>query len=172
MYDIKLGAILRSVVLFVSFTLICGGNAGAETLSYLGPSGGGGGSYYSSTKSSGLRLVEIRIRSGALIDAIQTVHVNAIGQEVVSDRFGGGGGSIDVFKLAPGEFVTRISGKYGVFVDSLLIQTNTGRAKGWGGTGGAVNYTYSAPPGTSIHGFWGRSGELVDSIGVILKVPK
>lgn len=147
------------------------GNARAETFSFLGPSGGGGGNYYSDAQTGGRQLKEVRIRSGAFIDAIQTVYVNTIGQTFVSNRYGGGGGNLDIFTLAPGEYITRISGKYGSFVDSLLIQTNKGRIKGWGGTGGSATYIYTVPPGSSIHGFFGRSGKFIDSVGVMLKTP-
>lgn len=158
-----------TIMVIVLSSILLVGNALAETFSFLGPSGGGGGNYYSDHQIGGRQLIEVRIRSGTLIDAIQTVYVDALGQKFVSKRYGGGGGNLDIFKLVPGEYITRISGKYGSFVDSLLIQTNKGRAKGWGGTGGSVNYTYTAPPGSRIHGFFGRSGSLIDSVGVILK---
>lgn len=160
------------IILFLGlFTVTPAVFCNSKGLTFLGPSGGGGGQYYANKKQSDWRLVEVRVRSGAFIDAIQTVHENVIGQKYVSKRFGGGGGNLEVFTLAAGEHITRISGKYGNFVDSLQIETNTGRVKGWGGVGGAVNYTYSAPAGTHIYGFFGRSGAFIDSIGVILKSP-
>lgn len=147
----------------------------AANFSFLGPSGGLGGKYFSGGQAAGRfssddrRLIEVRIRSGAFIDAIQTVYVNAIGQKIVSPMHGGAGGTLSVFKLGANEYITRISGKYGWYIDSLLIETNKGRAKGWGGTGGSANYTYTAPAGYRIHGFFGRSGKFLDAIGIILK---
>ena len=167
----RLNFIAATLVVFLLSNILFASNGLAETFSFLGPSGGRGGNYYSDAQTGGRQLIEVRIRSGAFIDAIQTVYVDAIGQKYESKRYGGGGGNLDVFKLQPGEYITRISGKYGSFVDSLLIQTNKGRAKGWGGTGGSANYTYTAPPGSSIHGFFGRSGRFIDSVGVILKTP-
>jgi len=154
----------------VAGTLLAG-HVEAETFSFFGPSGGVGGGYFSDGQTGGRKLIEVRIRSGAFIDSIQTVYADALGQQFVSPMHGGNGGTLAIFKLSPGEWITRISGRHGSFVDSLLIQTNKGRIKGFGGTGGSVNYTYTAPPGTRIHGFFGRSGKFVDAIGVILKTP-
>lgn len=149
----------------------------AASFSFLGPSGGLGGNYFSDGQAGGQfssdnrRLTEVRVRSGAFIDSIQLVYENVIGQKIVSPMHGGSGGTLSVFKLDPGEYITRISGKHGWYIDSLLIETNKGKAKGWGGTGGSANYTYTAAPGSSIHGFFGRSGKFLDAIGVILKTP-
>lgn len=167
--------------LFISLVLSCtcliSYVFASNQFSFCGPSGGTGGKYFSDGPISGQsssvprRLVEVRIRSGVFIDAIQTVYENSAGQKYTSPLHGGSGGTLSVFKLAPGEYITRISGKYGWYIDSLLIETNKGHAKGWGGTGGAANYTYTAPPGSSIHGFFGRSGKYLDAVGVILKNP-
>lgn len=163
-------------ILFLSFVVISYLFA-ANQFSYCGPSGGYGGKYFSDQNvcgqfsSDNRRLVEVRIRSGVYIDAIQTVYVNMAGQKFVSPWHGGAGGRLSVFKLAPGEYITRISGKYGKYIDSLQIVTNKGSIKGWGGTGGAGNYIYAAPPGSRIHGFFGRSGKYLDAVGVIMKSP-
>jgi hypothetical protein len=170
-----------SGILFFSFvlisTLLISYLFAANQFSYCGPSGGYGGQYFSDQNvcgqfsSDNRRLVEVRIRSGVYIDAIQTVYVNIADQKFESPLHGGTGGTLSVFKLAPDEYITRISGKYGVFIDSLQIVTNKGNVKGWGGTGGAGNYIYTAPPGSRIHGFFGRSGKFLDAVGVIIKTP-
>ena len=152
-------------------------NVFAATFSYCGPSGGDGGNHFSDLRASGRyssddrKLVEIRIRSGAFIDGIQAVYENKIGQRVESPWHGGTGGNLSVFKLATDEYITRISGKYGWYVDHIEIITNKGRHKRWGGTGGARNFIYNAPPGSHIHGFGGHAGKFIDSIGVIFKTP-
>ena len=140
----------------------------ADTFSLLGPSGGEGGIDFSDTQVAGFKLVEVRIRSGNLIDAIQTVYKDASGKQFMSKMHGGGGGTQRVFKLSSGERITHISGKYGAFIDSLQIRTSNGRSERFGGNGGSVEYTYSAPPGKTIYGFFGRCGKYVDAIGVIL----
>lgn len=152
-------------------------NVFAATFSYCGPSGGVGGNHFSDLQASGQhssdnrKLVEIRIRSGAFIDGIQTVYENRIGQRNESSWHGGSGGKLSVFKLAPDEYVIRINGKYGRFVDHIEIITSKGRHKGWGATGGAKHFVYNAPPGSHVHGFGGHAGKFIDSIGVIFKSP-
>jgi hypothetical protein len=122
-------------------------DAFASTFSYCGPSGGVGGNFFSDLSISGehssddRKLVEIRIRSGDFIDGIQTVYENQIGQRFESPWHGGTGGNLSVFKIDPDEYVTRISGKYGWYIDHLEIVTSKGRNKGWGGMGGAKNFT-------------------------------
>ena len=163
--------VVTSLAMVLTSSLLVG-NVLADTFSSLGASGGGGGNFFSDLqKGKGRQLTEVRIRSGAVINSIQTVYVNTIGQEFVSSTHGGDGGTLQIFKLASGERITRISGRHGKFIDSLLIETNTGRAKGCGGGGGPTPYTYTAPPGSGIHGFFGRSGKFLDAIGVILRTP-
>jgi len=153
-------------------SMIFAGLANATTMFFSGPSGGYGGNYFKDPVSIEYQnLIEIRVRSGAYIDSIQTVYNDRMGQgRYVKSQNGGNGGQLSVFKLQPGEYITRISGKYGAFVDSLTVYTSKGRQKRWGGTGGNAHYNYVAPPGTKIHGFFGRSGKFVDAIGVIYKI--
>lgn len=159
------------LVITTLMSLAYSSSAVSETFTFVGPSGGVGGNFYSAPQTGGWQLSEIRVRSGAFIDGIQLVYVDVIGQKHTMQHHGGNGGHLDVFKLNPGEYVTRVTGKYGRFVDSLTIATNQGRIKGWGGGGGSAHYTYSSPPGTQIHGFFGGAGQYVDSIGVVLKTP-
>ena len=144
----------------------------AQTFSYLGASGGPGGSYFSDNQTGGLRVVEVRVRAGAYIDAVQFIYEHKVTKQIITgQRHGGTGGTLHVFKLQPGEYLTRITGKHGKFVDSFQLVTSKGRSKGWGGTGGSAHYTYSAPPGSHIHGLFGRSGVFLDAVGVILSTP-
>ena len=142
------------------------------TFGYCGPSGGLGGGYFNDGQVGGQEVAEVRIRSGALIDAIQIVYViDQTSHAIPRPRHGGNGGSPSVFRLAPGEYITDVGGKYGRYIDSLWIKTNRGRTKTWGGGGGSVDFFYNAPPGTRIFGFTGRSGVVLDLIGVIMRTP-
>jgi hypothetical protein len=143
---------------------------------YLGPSGGLGGQHFSDGQPAGefssddkRRIVQITIRSGSWIDSIQTTYKNMLNQSIQSVQHGGNGGIKEVFTLGSDEHVTRISGKYGWWIDSILIETNKGRVKGWGGSGGSKGFVYNAPSGSKIQGFFGHSGSFLDSIGIILK---
>lgn len=164
----KHGIFLRNALTGLLFFFSVTSLASAETFTFLGPSGGQGGNYFSDKQTGGLRVTEVRVRSGAFIDAIQFVYKNVIDQEIAGQQHGGNGGNPSVFKLQQGEYITRITGKHGDFIDSFQLVTNYGRIKGWGGTGGSSHYTYSAPPGSSIFGLFGRSGVYVDAVGVIL----
>jgi|GEM_PF-1225533 len=160
-----------AIMLFGISLILPVSNASAETFSFLGPSGGGGGSYYADNQTGGLRVVEVRVRSGVYIDGVQFIYENKIGQVINGKWHGGQGGTLSVFKLQPGETITRVTGKHGYFIDSLQLVTSKGRSKGWGGSGGSAHYTYSAPPGSHIHGLFGRSGVYIDALGVILSTP-
>jgi len=145
----------------------------AITFSTCGSCGGVGGAPFTDGQTGGRSIAEVRIRSGAFIDAIQIVYVDdATGETITNPRHGGSGGKLDVFKLAPKEYITEVGGKHGWYIDSLWIKTNKGRtSKKYGGAGGAVTFTLQAPPGTRIHGFFGRAGNYLDAIGVIMRTP-
>ncbi len=170
----KNGNRVQKAIFLLLGSILLVSNLQAESYSFLGSSGGTGGKYFSTAQIGGQyssdsrRLSEVRVRSGAFIDSIQLVYENIIGQKILSSEFGGNGGTLSIFKLQPGEYITRISGRHGLYIDSLLIETNKGKAKGYGGSGGSVGYSYTAPIGFKIHGFVGRSGKFLDAIGVIL----
>ncbi|CAL5098542.1 unnamed protein product [Urochloa decumbens] len=80
--------------------------------------------------------------------------------------------------LAAGEHVTAMEGTVGhfatvpgVIVTSLAFRTNTGRTYGPYGrtTAGTTPFSVPAADGACIVGFWGRSGWLLDAIGVYMK---
>ena len=146
-------------------------HASADTFSFCGPSGGTGGSYYADNETEGLHVVEVRVWHGKYIDAIQFVYGNKQGGQIEGKKHGGNGGGLSTFKLQPGETIAKISGKHGSLVDSMQLLTSNGREQQWGGPGGTVRYTYSAPPGSSIFGLFGRSGTYIDALGVILYTP-
>ena len=154
--------------LFLSGTLICTFAFAGEVFSYCGPSGGLGGNKFDDGQTGGRRITEVRVYSGEFVDSIQIIYTNQVNQVIVGSKHGGPGGNLSVLKLSPNEYITTVGGKYGWYVDSLFMKTNKGQVKKWGGAGGNVDFFYSVPPGTHIHGFFGRAGKYVDSIGVIM----
>ena len=135
-----------------------------------GPSGGTGGTpFVDDVVDDYVRLKEIRIRSGNLIDAIQTVYEKANGDTDEKPKRGGIGGNLNVFTLDDDKFVTGIRGRFGIAVDSLIIVTNKQTSAQFGGVGGGSDYAYNAPDGTEIAGFLGRFGNVIDAIGVVLR---
>lgn len=165
----RLGALL--LVGVVALAVAEGADAQVYYAS-LGPSGGVGGQRFNDFKflnETRGRLIEVRVRHGAFIDSVQTVYQKPDGSKVTSPRHGGGGGRLDVLRLASDEFIVRIEGKHGNVVDSLEIWTNKKRKARFGGPGGAVDYSYTAIRGSRIQGFKGRAGKFLDAIGVVLE---
>jgi hypothetical protein len=78
-------------------------------------------------------------------------------------------GKLHVLRLDADEFIISISGQFSAQVDSIRIQTTKKVSPLFGGEGGAGAYIYEAPPGAEIVGFFGRAGEALDAIGVILR---
>jgi hypothetical protein len=133
--------------------------AAGQQVSLLGPSGGSGGKAFSDCSRlviNGMPAapIEIRVRQGRWIDAIQAVYSD---EQLTPESHGGPFGSLSSFRLLPGEYITAIGGKYGKFIDSLFIRTSNGRSFGWGGSGGNTPFLLAAPTGSWVYGFWGRS---------------
>lgn len=135
----------------------------------VGPSGGQGGIPFSDSAPLGWKLVELRIWSGDHIDAIQMVHRSPFGLQQTSPKRGGSGGHLRTFKLGPAEYINAVAGRYGDYVDSLVVFTNTARTARWGGPGGAVAFKYEMTPGSRVRGFFGKAGGYVDNLGVLVE---
>lgn len=118
--------------------------------------------------------MEVRIWADKLLDAIQVVYETMEGKKIEGEKHGGDGGKRwDPLTFGKVESITGISGKYGEYVDSLTIMSNSKNydcvPQRFGGDGGAVEYQYTAPKGFEIGGFHGRADKYVDAIGVILR---
>lgn len=106
------------------------------------------------------------IRCGNSIDSIQAIYQLKDGSTMVGPRHGGLGGSEERFMLDEGEVLTRMEGKTsGVLVDQLTFYSNQG--KQYGPYGRSCTMPFEAE-GTELNSFFGRSGKLVDAIGVRL----
>jgi hypothetical protein len=77
--------------------------------------------------------------------------------------FDGGRG----INLAPDEYILGISGRFGDHIDSIRIYTNKITSPVFGGNGGTDVFSYTAPEGQMIVGFFGRAGDNLDAIGVL-----
>ena len=157
--------VLMALTLFLTFLQ----PAFCQELKQIGdPVGGNGGKLFDDTARipDSSKVTKVLVRHGELIDAIRIVH-----DDVDLDWHGGEGGHEEFFQLAPDEYIISISGQYGQFIDSLYIHTSTGRVSKlcFGGRGGHKSYNFTAPDGYEIVGFFGRSGQWIDSIGVIAR---
>ncbi|THU90298.1 mannose-binding lectin [Dendrothele bispora CBS 962.96] len=129
--------------------------------------GGRGGSAFDGTHSiSGATLQEIRVWSGEYVNAIELKY-NFRGNTFTTGRYGGQGGILNTFELAAGEFVVKIEGHAGWYIDHLRFTTNTGRqSKRFGGRRGKP-FLWSPPQDIGAVGlgwFSGASGDYVDSL--------
>jgi hypothetical protein len=157
-----------SVMIMIAIAAIVMGTAGAQSQINLGPSGGYGGAPFVDSVSSGARVTEVQVRSGAYVDSLQMVLQLPDGQIAYMDKHGGDGGNAATFSLRDGEYINAISGRYGQYVDSIRFHTNLRVSPTYGGSGGDADYYYAAPPGWQIVGLYGRSGAYIDAVGVVL----
>lgn len=139
----------------------------------FGPTGGPGGTTFDDVAPAGSKIGLLIVRHGGnhrCIIGIQAAYVNiATGGLIFGDLHGADTtGTTDFVALGAGEFVTEISGRSGQFLDSLSITTSTGRHFGrFGGLGGGADYEFpDTGPSQEIFGFFGRSGTLIDALGV------
>ncbi len=155
--------------LAMAFTmlLVTGSPAAGQQVSSTQTAGGGGGRNFTDVlPSAEARIVEVRIRSGDALDAIQVIYTLPNGQTVAGSRHGGSGGRESVFRLDADEYIIGLSGRYGDTIDSLRIHTNKRVSEAFGGRGGDRDYRIEVPPGNQAAGITGRSGDLLDAVGL------
>lgn len=142
----------------------------ASDIYSAGPSGGRGGMNFKDRPPQGKsRVVEIIIRAGTFIDSVQFIHENDRGRKIPLGKHGGDGGELYRLKLENGEYVTRISGRYGRFIDSIRIHTNFRTYPRYGGAGGSGAYSLKSPKDAEIVGIFGREGVFIDAIGILCR---
>ena len=113
----------------------------------------------------------IKIYSGSQVDGLQVVYRQADGSETQGIHHGGHGGSLSVVTLEKDEQIIRIEGKTnGVLIDQLTFIVKSGEGKetrlGPFGKTGTTPFSVDG----HIVGFIGRSGSLMDGLGVYLSV--
>jgi hypothetical protein len=130
-------------------------------------SGGNGGNTFSDLQiPDGARVVEVQVRSGEQVDSVQMVYGLPDGRTAQGPRHGGSGGGANVFRLDDDEYIVGISGRCGLHIDSLSIRTNKRTSPVYGGRGGDREFRIDIPPGNQAVGFTGRSGNLLDAVGL------
>lgn len=131
--------------------------------------GGGGGNEFQDQVPQDGDLTQVLTRSGKWIDSIQISTTHGIAIRPPTQHGGNGGDLNPPFSLAQGEYITAIRGRYGDYINTITIETNTGRSETFGQSGGHTDYAFVAPQGTKIVGFVGRSGKYLDAIGVVIR---
>merc|ERR1712216_15246 len=114
--------------------------------------------------SSGPRVKNVRVWSGALVDSIMFEYADG-----TSERFGSVGGSErSSFMLEADEYVEVINHRAGDSLDAVQFVSNTGRTSRWYGNpnGGRLQESFVAESGNEIVGVerqeWGFCPRLVD----------
>jgi hypothetical protein len=129
--------------------------------------GGRGGEPFTDGVVSGAFISEVYIFSGDYVDAIQIQYILPDGRKELGTRHGGPGGRRNVFRLDSDEYIVGLSIKYGEHIDSLRIHTNKHTSSSYGGNGGNRRSRADIPSGSQAIGLTGRSGEFLDSIGLV-----
>ncbi|HEX6374061.1 MAG TPA: jacalin-like lectin [Longimicrobium sp.] len=136
----------------------------------VGPSGGTGGREFTTgVIPPGAVLRVIRVWHDAFINGIATVYQVPGKDPFPLPMHGSDAGRCTPMELRHGEYVTEISGRYGAYVDSLVIRTSHGRVERFGGRGGHAEYRYTIFPGLELCGFGGQAGAVIDAIGPKLR---
>lgn len=124
------------------------------------------------------RIVEVIISHENVVNRIGFVIADAYGRTTTTS-FGGGSGITSRIKLKNNEYITNISGMYGVYeycgydvITSLMIHTSSS-PRGYGPYGeanfctGVRGFSTQARRG-SIVGFHGRCSQHLESIGLFV----
>ncbi|WP_451998999.1 jacalin-like lectin [Azospirillum argentinense] len=138
----------------------------------LGPEGGPNGvPYADGYPGRGNKIRRVSINHGTIIDGFQCFWETGS----PGDHHGGSGGSPYDFDIDRGDYLTTIEGSVGphnswpTVVKSLKFHTKSGGSSPlYGAPRGAQEHGFllKAPKGWQILGFFGRSGTVVDAIGV------
>ena len=156
-----------TATLFIFVILLVPSKLYSNTAMISTESGGSGGAPFIEMVAPSGVISKITIRSGKYIDAIQLTY--RYKHQISSKLHGGLGGLSKTFILKKGEYISELGGRSGKYVDSIYIKTNRGRIERWGGNGGQRSFKFLGTKSSPIQGIWGRSGNLLDAIGVIKK---
>ncbi|KAG8700323.1 hypothetical protein FRC08_004767 [Ceratobasidium sp. 394] len=116
--------------------------------------GGGGGAPFNDWpylhSSDTVHISGIRVMCGSFIDSVQVLYSRTHNHKTEGfegARHGGGGGHHQLFSLETGEYIVKVKGKYGSWIDQLCFITNRGRSSRVYGGGGGRSFECEAPMG-------------------------
>lgn len=135
-----------------------------------GPSGGTGGEEFADdVLPEEWQVAEVHIYAQKRVYGVQIVHESGAGRRHPFPVHGRAAEEPYILRLAADEFIVGISGHCSAHVDSIRIHTNKQISPLLGGAGAGGDYTYEAASGSEIVGFFGRAGDGLHAIGVILR---
>ncbi|WVZ96227.1 hypothetical protein U9M48_041893 [Paspalum notatum var. saurae] len=116
-------------------------------------------------------MKSVVIRAEGAVDAISFTYAGVDGASPTAGPWGGSGGRRHEVKLGEAEVVTEISGTHGRFGDhavvrSLTLVTSAGAKHGPFGRREGTPFRLPLKDGARVVGFFGRSGRLLDALGV------
>jgi hypothetical protein len=149
------------------------------TILAIGPTGGGGGDYWDDGPApswishrgdtNGSIIGGLRIRHGNWIDAIQWGwRTNIPGTPIQwFGRHGGDGGNEDEILFHDDEWIIKMWGRFGNYIDHIYIVTNQNRQFDYGGDGGSTDWAFwtDGTPDSAIIGLFGRAHTYLDALG-------
>lgn len=102
--------------------------------------GGGGGQPFEAMPPLDCKNIkQIIIHSGDFVDQIKLVWVTNDDELVESPAYGGDGGTEHILTFGDDEYVAKIRGQAGDYIDQISFITNKGRVFGpFGGGGGQI----------------------------------
>lgn len=173
------------------FSVFIFANGALANTYQLGPVGGTGGNPFKFQLNAGEKIAGVYVRHGTRIDAIQFLIQDQFGNTRRSQRYGGSGGTESFFGINNNEYlsgiVVNLGTKYGrerVFGLKLAKSiygkdplTSKKHSPLYGTTtnivekvdGQVYKAVYNIPFNFSeIQGFWGRSADELDALGVIV----
>ena len=115
-------------------------------------------------------VVAITVRTGLLVDCLAFHYSN--GSHL--SRGGRGGQERPYFKLSSGEYISKLRGRRGQYLDALEFETSLGRRSPWyGSQSGGQPFEFVAPAGHEIHSFDGAQTMpwLSDILPITRKAP-
>lgn len=137
----------------------------------VGPWGGNGGFTKDMAVRKSIRLESITINSGSLVYSLAFSYIDNQRKRHTEGPWGGSGGTIHTVELGPTEFVKEVSGTMdnvapsGLTVSALIIATNVKQYGPFGFVRGTW-FGLVLPEDTCVLGFFGRSGDVLDAIGI------
>src|SRR5262249_57345572 len=81
----------------------------------------------------------------------------------------GGDGKEVIWRLPDGDYIPRLTGRFGTWIDSLTIYTRSGSSYNYGGSGGDRAFDPQASGDEEVTGFFGRAGGNLDQIGILTR---
>ncbi len=140
----------------------------SKAFSYqAGPYGGNGGKPFGFNPPTTHKIHAIALRAGSKIDNLVVYYRRPNGTIYTPLSTGGNGGTYYIYFFQTGEYIKKVAGRSGSLLDRLTITTNK-KSFSHGGNGGKPFVVPIPPTGFQILGFFGRSGRLIDNIGVFV----